>query len=105
MMRIIDLPGLLDAARPLLESRAGGLAPFNVSLGWQWNDQAQWATVKWDGEALTVTRGSDGDISVMVSLRHLTAWLFGGPHAGAEALGPLAYLLPIPVHFMALDHV
>ena len=106
MMRIIDLAALLEAARPLLESRAAGLPPFEVSVGGRWNDQAQWATVRWDGQStMTIERGPGADISVAVSLRRLTAWLFGGPHAGAEALGPLAYLLPIPVHFPALDHV
>ncbi len=106
MMRIIDLAGLLQAARPLLEARAGGLPAFAVSVGAQWGGQVEWATVRWDGrQELTVEPGKGADVAVSVSLRRLTAWLFGGPHAGAEALGPLAYLLPIPVHFPALDHV
>ncbi|MBC7287337.1 MAG: GNAT family N-acetyltransferase [Armatimonadetes bacterium] len=106
MLRIIDLAGLLEAVRPLLQRRAAGLAPFAVSVGCQWQDEMQWATVEWDGRtALAVTRGCMSENRVTAPVRQLTAWLFGGPHAGRETLGPLAHLLPIPVHFPALDHV
>jgi predicted N-acetyltransferase YhbS len=104
MFRIINWPALLAALRPWFEQQAAGLPAFSQSIGCRWRDDTEWATIEWDGRALSVEgrRGSNG---VEIELPRLTALVLGGPHADAEELGTLVRLLPVPIHIPGLDHV
>ena len=104
MLRIIDWPGLLAALRPDLERRAQGLPEFATSIGCRWRDDAEWATIAWDGEGLSV-EAARGPEPVEIDLPRLTILIFGGPQAGREQLGAFGRLLPVPIHIPALDHV
>ena len=104
MLRIVHWPGLARDLQPLLQERAEGLPAFRKSVGCRWRDDVEWATVDWDGETLAIDEGTNA-APVEVELPRLTALVFGGPLAGAEKLGPLARLLPLPVHVHSLDHV
>ena len=104
MLRIVHWSGLARDLQPLLQERAEGLPSFRKSVGCRWRDDVEWATVDWDGNALTVDESRDAE-PVEVELPRLTALVFGGPLAGAEKLGPLARLLPVPMHVHSLDHV
>ena len=104
MFRIIDWPGVLEALRPLLEQRAAGLAGFRTCLGCRWREEVQWATIEWDGAAISLEAKRQPD-GVEVELPLLTAMLLGGPHAAPMQLGPLGRLLPVPLHIPPLDHV
>ncbi len=104
MFRIVNWPDLLKALRPLLERHAQELPAFSRSIGCRWRDDIEWATVAWDGQALSVEADGGSD-AVEIELPRLTALLLGGPHAGVEQLGGLARLLPVPVHIPGLDHV
>ncbi len=104
MFRIVNWLGLLAALRPLLEQRAAGLPAFSQSIGCRWQDDVEWATIAWDGQALSV-EPAQGPDAVEIGSPRLTALVFGGPHAGAEQLGGFARLLPVPIHIPGLDHV
>ena len=104
MLRIVDWPGLLRDLRPLLASRAVGLAPFCVCIGCRWREETEWATVEWDGAALSTEARRVGD-GTEIELPTLTGLVLGSPHPVPPALGAFASLLPIPVHVPALDRV
>lgn len=105
MFRIIDWPGFLAAAAPVLAERAQGLPPFAVSIGARWGDRCQTATVEWDGEVLHTQAGGRAGNYVEVELRRLTRMVLGAPGASVAELGLFGRLLPVPVHIPWLDHV
>ena len=104
MMRVVNWPKLAGQVRPLLEERASVVAPFELSIGCKDDERTEWVRLCWDGQELAVEEGV-ADNGVELDVRRLTAALFGGPHPLAEELQPMRSLLPIPIHFPALDHV
>lgn len=105
LFRIVDWPRLLQSLVPYLTEQARGVPPFAVSVGCRWPESVEIATVTWDGTQVTVTDHQDAPDYVELDGSHLVGLLLGGPFFGAERLGPLRSLLPIPVHIPSIDHV
>lgn len=105
LFRIIDWPLFMERVAPLLEQRAQGLAPFQLSIGARWHDACQVVSIAWDGQHLHVKPGKEADPYVELDLRRLTRLMLGAPGESSMELGPFARLLPVPIHIPNLDHV
>lgn len=105
LFRIVDWPLFMEQVAPLLEQRAQGLPPFQISIGARWQDECTVVSLNWDGERLQVTPGREAEPYVELELRRLTRLMLGAPGEDGRELGAFARLLPVPVHVPHLDHV
>ena len=103
--RINDLHGLLKAFEPLLSERAKNSPDFEVSVGLKWESEVDIATISVKDGRLEIVKGRESGNYFEFDIVEGARLLLGGPGVDASKLGPLACLLPLPVHIPALDHV
>ena len=107
MYRVVHLPGLLTACKPVLERRAACLADFDVSIGIHEHDRVDTATIAVRYGCVEISPGRASQTYIELDPVAAARLFFGGPSIGRHEEIPqgLFALLPLPIRVPPLDYV